>query len=136
VLVADDNPDIADSLATLLGIYGCLVETAGDGEEAVAAAERFRPDLILLDIGMPRLDGHAACREIRRRPWGREATLVALTGWGQEEDRRRSREAGFDGHLVKPVEPAALLRLLADPRSIADPPAPPPTGRASAPPKD
>jgi PAS domain S-box-containing protein len=103
VLVADDNPDIADSLATLLGIYGCLVETAGDGEEAVAAAERFRPDLILLDIGMPRLDGHAACREIRRRPWGREATLVALTGWGQEEDRRRSREAGFDLHLVKPV---------------------------------
>jgi PAS domain S-box-containing protein len=116
VLVADDNADVADSLAMLLGLHGCAVEVARDGLEAVAAAERFRPDLVLLDIGMPGQDGNAACRQIRAAPWGRAMTLYALTGWGQDDDRRRSEEAGFDGHLVKPVEPEVLLRLLGDRR--------------------
>jgi PAS domain S-box-containing protein len=114
ILVVDDNRDIVDSLAMLLRLVGNQVETAADGLEAVAAAERQRPDLILLDIGMPKLDGYAACRQIREQPWGQAMAIVALTGWGQEDDRRRSREAGFDGHLVKPVEPAALLKLLGE----------------------
>ena len=80
--------------------------------EAVEAAERYRPDLVLLDIGMPKLDGYAACRRIREQPWGRDLLIVALTGWGQEDDRRRSQGAGFDRHLVKPVAPSELLRLL------------------------
>jgi CheY-like chemotaxis protein len=112
VLVAEDNPDVAESLAMLLRIYGCTVEIAPDGEAAVEAARRLKPDLILLDIGMPKLDGNAACRSIRAEPWGRTLTVYALTGWGQDDDRRRSQEAGFDGHLVKPVEPDALLHLI------------------------
>ena len=116
ILVVDDNRDIVDSLALLLRLVGNQVETAGDGLAAVEAAGRYRPDLILLDIGMPRLDGYSACRQIRAQPWGRGMAIVALTGWGQEEDRRRSREAGFDGHLVKPVEPSALIALLAEER--------------------
>ena len=76
-------------------------------------AETFRADVILLDIGMPRLNGHETCRRIRGQPWGKNAMLVALTGWGQDEDKRRSQEAGFDHHLVKPVETAALMQLLA-----------------------
>ena len=77
-------------------------------------AEQFAPDVILLDIGMPRLNGYDACRRIREQPGGKDAVIVALTGWGQEEDKRRSQEAGFSGHLVKPVEPAALEKLLAE----------------------
>ena len=115
VLVADDNEDAAAALAMVLGLMGYEVHTARDGQEAVEAAEAFRPEVILLDIGMPRLDGYEACRRIRGTTWGRGTQVVALTGWGQEEDRRRSREAGFDRHLVKPVEPAVLLELLARP---------------------
>jgi CheY-like chemotaxis protein len=81
----------------------------------VAQAERFKPDLILMDLGLPRLDGYEACRLIRRKPWGQGIVIVALTGWGQEEDRRRTREAGFDAHLVKPVRYEALQELLASP---------------------
>jgi len=112
ILVADDNADAAESLATLLALYGNEVRTAQDGLEAVAAAAELRPDVILLDIGMPRLNGYDACRRIREQPWGRDAVIIALTGWGQENDKRRSLEAGFDHHLVKPVEPAALVSLL------------------------
>jgi len=115
VLLADDQPDIVDSLRLLLEASGHEVVTARDGVEAVAAAERHRPELVLLDIGMPRLDGYAACRRIRAAPWGRGMRLIALTGWGQDVDRRRSAEAGFDRHLVKPVSPAALLQVLAEP---------------------
>jgi signal transduction histidine kinase len=113
ILVADDNVDSAASLALMLEFMGNEVHTAHDGLAAVEAAAAIQPDVILLDIGMPEMNGYDACREIRRQPWGRAAVVVALTGWGQEEDKRRSREAGFDQHLVKPVEPAALDRLLA-----------------------
>jgi PAS domain S-box-containing protein len=112
VLIVDDNTDGAESLALLLRFAGHATEVAHDGGEALAAAERFRPDVTLLDIGLPELNGYEVCQRLRREPWGKSMTIVALTGWGQEEDRRRSSDAGFDGHLVKPVEPAALLRLL------------------------
>jgi CheY-like chemotaxis protein len=114
--VADDNVDSAVSLGMMLRLMGHEVRTAHDGQEAVRTAEEFRPDVILLDIGMPRMNGYDACRAIREKPWGRDVVLVALTGWGQEEDKRRSKEAGFDRHLVKPVEPAAVEKLLAEPR--------------------
>jgi CheY-like chemotaxis protein len=113
IVVADDSRDSAEALALLLTLKGHEARTAFDGEEAVAVAETFRPDVILLDIGMPKLNGYDACRLIRTRPWGRQVVLIAQTGWGQEEDRRRTEEAGFDGHLVKPVDPEALMRLLA-----------------------
>ena len=113
VLVVDDNRDGADSLAMMLRLLGNEVKTANDGVEAVAEAGRFRPEVILMDVGMPRLNGLDATRRIREQPWGRGVMLVALTGWGQEQDRRRSQSAGFDFHLTKPVEPAALERLLA-----------------------
>jgi len=112
ILIADDLEDSADSLATLLRLMGHEVWTAHDGEDALGAAERYRPEIVLLDLGMPKLDGYEACRRIREEPWGRNMVLIALTGWGQEDDRRRTGEAGFDVHLVKPVDPAVLLRLL------------------------
>jgi CheY-like chemotaxis protein len=114
VLVADDNRDAAISLATILKMMGHNVQTANDGMEAVTLAGEFFPDVLFLDIGMPRLNGYEACRRIREQPWGRRLYLVALTGWGQEEDRARSKEAGFDAHLVKPLEPMTLHQLLAD----------------------
>jgi DNA-binding response OmpR family regulator len=109
----DDNRDAAESLCILLGMSGNSVRTAHDGLEAVAVAAEFRPDVVLLDIGLPKLDGHEAARRIREQEGGAGMLLIALTGWGQEEDRRRSREAGFDHHLTKPVEFDSLLRLLA-----------------------
>ena len=112
MLVADDSTDGAEMLATLLGSLGCEVQTVSDGAAAVRESERFRPDLVLLDIGMPGMDGYEACRPIRRATWGTEMVMVAITGWGQEEDRRRSAEAGFDLHLVKPVDPALLVPLV------------------------
>lgn len=113
VLVVDDNRDSAMSLAMLLRLIGNETFIAHDGEEAVAAAEQFKPDVILLDIGMPKLNGHEAARRILRQPWSTSVVLVALTGWGQEEDRRRSKEAGFHYHLVKPVDHGALVEVLA-----------------------
>ncbi len=113
ILVVDDNRDAATSLAMLLNILGNETRTAHDGLEALEAASAFRPDVILLDIGMPRMNGYDTARRIREEPWGRSMVLVALTGWGQEDDRRRSSEAGFDLHLTKPVEPAALEKMLA-----------------------
>jgi PAS domain S-box-containing protein len=113
ILVVDDNRDSATSLAMMLRIMGNEAQTAHDGLEALDVAAAFRPDVILLDIGMPKLNGYETARRIRQEPWGKNVVLVAVTGWGQEEDRRRSHEAGFNIHMVKPVEPAALEKLLA-----------------------
>jgi PAS domain S-box-containing protein len=112
ILVVDDNTDSAASLAMLLDMTGNYTHTRHDGLAAVEAAEQLRPDVALLDIGLPKLNGYEACRRIRAQPWGKDIRLVALTGWGQEEDRRRSREAGFDAHLVKPVDFGVLNDLL------------------------
>jgi PAS domain S-box-containing protein len=117
ILVVDDNVDSATTLAMMLKIMGHEVRTAHDGLEGVETAAVFRPDFILLDIGMPKLNGYDACRRIREQPWGKNVGIVALTGWGQDEDKRRSQEAGFNSHLVKPVEPAALEKLLAELKS-------------------
>ncbi len=114
ILVVDDNLDAARSLATLLKLSGHEVHTANDGLEAVEASATLRPDVILLDIGLPRLDGYEAARRIREQRRGEGLKLVALTGWGQEEDRRRSEEAGFDAHLVKPVDVDVLAKILAE----------------------
>jgi CheY-like chemotaxis protein len=112
ILVVGDSRDSATSLAKMLRIMGNETRTAFDGQEAVDVAAAFKPDLILLDIGMPRLNGYDACRRIQEQPWGQGVVMVALTGWGQEDDKRRSQEAGFDHHLVKPVDPDALEKLL------------------------
>jgi PAS domain S-box-containing protein len=112
ILIVDDNSDSAVSLAHLLDIMGNETFVAHDGERAIDAIEKHRPAVALVDIGLPKLDGYEVCRQVRTRPWGKDMTLIALTGWGQEEDRRKSREAGFDGHLVKPVDYAELVRLL------------------------
>ncbi|HEX5716704.1 MAG TPA: ATP-binding protein [Thermoanaerobaculia bacterium] len=113
ILVVDDNEDSAESLAILLTLKGNETHTASNGQEAVEAAARLRPDVILLDIGMPTMNGYEACRRIREQPGGDDVVIIALTGWGQDEDRRRSSEAGFNEHLVKPLDPAVLMKLLA-----------------------
>jgi CheY-like chemotaxis protein len=113
VLVVDDNKDAAVSLAMLLDLSGNQTHLAHDGEAALLAAEKYRPDVVLLDIGMPRMNGHEVCRRLRQKPWGKDLKVIALTGWGQEQDRLKSEEAGFDGHLVKPVDPATLGEVLA-----------------------
>jgi signal transduction histidine kinase/ActR/RegA family two-component response regulator len=112
LLVVDDNVDAATSLAILLGRMGHDVSTAYDGLEAVQAAAAYRSDVVLLDIGLPKMNGYDAAREIRRQPGGNNVTLIALTGWGQEEDKRRAAEAGFDHHITKPIDVRALGRLL------------------------
>jgi PAS domain S-box-containing protein len=113
ILIVDDNKDSAESLAMLLGMMGHEVVSVYDGEQAVAAAEAARPDVVLLDLGMPKLNGYDTCRRIREQPWGQAMFFIALTGWGQEEDRRRTEAAGFDRHMVKPVDSAALMKVLA-----------------------
>jgi signal transduction histidine kinase/CheY-like chemotaxis protein len=112
ILVVDDNRDSATSLAMLLKLAGNETHTAHDGLEAVEAAKRLRPDVVLLDIGLPKLNGFEACRRIRAESWGQNMMLLALTGWGQDDDRRKAKEAGFDEHLVKPVDYALLMKLL------------------------
>ncbi len=114
VLVVDDNRDSARSLAMLLKLSGNETQTAYDALEALETAAGFRPHVVLLDIGMPNMNGYDACRAMRASDWGKEATIVAVTGWGQEDFRSRSRESGFDGHLVKPVDLGALTGLLAE----------------------
>jgi len=111
VLVVDDLKDAADSLAALLQTLGHDAHVAYDGEQGVAAARRLKPEVVFLDLGMPKINGYEACRMIRN-DFGNEIFLVALTGWGQDDDRRRSAAAGFDRHLVKPVDPAALGAML------------------------
>jgi len=112
VLVVDDNLDSAESLATMLDLMGCETRMAHDGIEAVKAAESFRPNLVMLDIGLPLMTGHEVARHIRTQAWGQAMVLVALTGWGQEEDRRKSHDAGFNHHMVKPVDLDALAQVL------------------------
>lgn len=112
ILVVDDNRDAAMSLALMLKIMGNEIRTAHDGLEALEVTNEFVPDLVMLDIGMPKLNGYDTARRMRELPWGKSATLVALTGWGQDEDKRKSMEAGFDFHMVKPVELGALNQLL------------------------
>jgi signal transduction histidine kinase/ActR/RegA family two-component response regulator len=112
ILVVDDNQDAAKTLSLMLRLMGSEVRTAHDGLEAVAAAEVFRPQLVLLDLGMPKLNGYEAAQRIREKSWGQEVMLVALTGWGQDEDRRKTKDSGFDGHLVKPVDLEAVTALL------------------------
>jgi PAS domain S-box-containing protein len=113
IIIADDVRDNADTLAMVLRAYNHTVEVAYDGAEAVALAERFRPEVAVFDLAMPMMNGFDACREIRKQPWGKSIYMIAQTGWGQEEDRNRSRDAGFDLHLLKPVESATLIALLA-----------------------
>jgi signal transduction histidine kinase len=115
ILIVDDNRDAADTMAMMLRLDGGIVETAHDGPQALQAAEQFRPDMVLLDIGIPGMNGYEVARRIRAQPWGVGMVLIAQTGWGQEEDRRRTREAGFDEHLTKPVDHARLVALIADP---------------------
>jgi signal transduction histidine kinase len=112
ILVADDNEDGGSALAALLEVMGHTVRLVGDGEAAVRETAQWNPEVVLLDIGMPRLNGFDACRRIRTQPGGASRKLIALTGWGQPEDVRRSADAGFDRHLVKPVEIEALSALL------------------------
>jgi signal transduction histidine kinase/ActR/RegA family two-component response regulator len=114
VLIADDNRDAADSLALLLQMSGYELHVCHGGREALALARRAHPNALVLDIGMPGMSGYELARQIRQEDWGREALLIAVTGWGQQEDRERSRAAGFDHHLTKPVDPDALQGLLAD----------------------
>lgn len=111
ILVVDDNRDSATSMALMLKLLGNDVSTASNGEEAVEIAEKFRPSIILMDLGMPLLNGYEATRRIRQQPWGRGMIILALTGWGQDTDRTQSREAGCDGHLVKPVNISDLEKL-------------------------
>jgi signal transduction histidine kinase len=113
VLVTDDNKDSARTLAMLLQLSGHEVETAFNGVQAIERAESWQPDVILLDLGMPGMNGYDVCRSIRQKPWGKSIRIVALTGWGQEQDRNNSREAGFDEHVVKPVDVANLGSILA-----------------------
>jgi PAS domain S-box-containing protein len=119
ILVVDDNVDSTESLAMLLKLAGHETRQAYDGVTAVEMAEQFNPELVLLDIGLPKLNGFDACRRIREQPWGKNMVLVALTGWGQEEDRKKSMDAGFNHHLVKPMDYPALMKLLAELRPAA-----------------
>jgi two-component system CheB/CheR fusion protein len=113
ILVVDDNRDSADSMAMLLQLTGNETRIAYDGNDAFGQAKTFRPDIMLLDIGLPKLSGNDVARRIRASSWGKKTVLVALTGWGQDEDRKHTAAAGFDGHLVKPLDYAALTQLLA-----------------------
>ena len=112
VLAVDDNRDVATSMAMMLRLMGNEVHIAHDGLDAVEAAEKFRPELILMDVGMPRMNGYEATRRIREQPWGKDMIIIALTGWGQDGDRVQSRESGCDGHLVKPINLLNLESLL------------------------
>ena len=117
VLVVDDNVDAAQSLAMLLEVMGCMTETAYDGWQALDRAASFRPDVVLLDIGMPRLDGHETCRRLRAEPWGSSMTIVALTGWDRQHEAECSGDGQFDPrfdhHLLKPTDLQALSDLFA-----------------------
>jgi len=119
VLIVDDNIDSAVSMGMLLRLVGNDTQTAHDGEAAFAAAQSYRPDIMLLDIGLPKLDGYQVARMIRAEAWGSAVYLVAVTGWGQDEDRRNTAQAGFDLHMVKPVELETLENLLQDFRKRA-----------------
>ncbi len=107
--------DAAESVAVLLRLLGHEVQTAHDGHSALAAVQSFRPEVVLLDIGLPGMDGFEVAKTLRAQPEYRELVLIAVTGYGQDEDRRQSQEAGFNQHLVKPVSPTVLAEILATP---------------------
>jgi signal transduction histidine kinase/CheY-like chemotaxis protein len=113
ILIVDDNQDGADSLAVMLRIMGNELQTVYDGLSAIETSATFAPDAVLLDLGMPNMNGFETCRRIRSHPWGKNMILIALTGWGQAEDRQRTQEAGFNYHLVKPVAPETLIKVVA-----------------------
>lgn len=113
VLVVDDNVDSAETLGVLLRIYGHEVHVVHDGFQALDDLDAFHPDVAILDIGMPEMNGYTVARRMRERLGDATPLLIAVTGWGQEEDRRRSKAAGFDHHFVKPVDPAALAAVIA-----------------------
>lgn len=117
VLVVDDNKAAADMLSKVVKMLGNTVETAEDGQQAIEVAQRFQPEIILMDLGMPKMNGYEAARYIRQQEWGKDILLIALTGWGQQDDRDRTKDAGFDHHLVKPAEPSELQRLINQYRS-------------------
>jgi CheY-like chemotaxis protein len=121
--VVDDNRDTTATLALILERSGHYVHVAHDGLEAVQAAAAFRPDVVLLDIGLPKMNGFEVAKRIRQQRGKGDVALVAVTGWGQQEDRRRAMEAGFDHHLTKPVEMATLMELLAALTTASEPPA-------------
>lgn len=123
ILVADDNSDAVEALALQLRLAGHEVRSANDGVEALEVAESFAPQVVLLDLGMPRMDGYETARQIRRKWWGKSATLVALTGWGGQQDRQKTTDAGFDAHLVKPVTEFDLFQAIATVRAQAPGPA-------------
>jgi signal transduction histidine kinase/CheY-like chemotaxis protein len=118
ILVVDDNRDAASSLAMLLKILGHETQMAHEGQEALDLAATYQPEIVLLDIGMPQMSGYDVCRRLREQPTGSEMVIVAVTGWGQDSDRQRSVEAQFDGHMVKPVEPRALIEMLASLQAV------------------
>jgi CheY-like chemotaxis protein len=113
ILVADDNRDAAESLAALLRMVGHEVRIAYDGVEAVGVASKYRPDAVVLDIGMPKMNGYDVATKLRAEATGKDMTIIVVSGWEQEADKQRSRESGIDHHLVKPLEPSSLLRVLA-----------------------
>jgi CheY-like chemotaxis protein len=115
ILVVDDNRDGADSLSMLLRADGHDTQAAYDGKSALEVAEAFRPEVVVLDIGLPMMDGYDVCRHLRAQTWATGLLVIALTGWGSAQDRRRAQDAGIDHHLVKPVQPAVLRQLLAMP---------------------
>jgi CheY-like chemotaxis protein len=115
----DDNRDAARMLALNLRLMGHHVQTAHDGQEAVSTAEAFRPDVVLLDIGLPSMNGYEVCRQIRRQPGGERIVMIALTGWGQIEDKRMAVEAGFDHHFTKPVDASDFAPLLLGSRTTS-----------------
>ncbi|MGH7788066.1 MAG: response regulator [Candidatus Binatia bacterium] len=113
ILIVEDEPDAAESFALLLGISGHTVCTAGDGLQAIDAARDFEPDVAIVDIGLPGIDGYEVARRLRAEPRLERVLLIALSGYGEDEDKRRARAAGFDHHLTKPVELEQVMRLLA-----------------------
>jgi CheY-like chemotaxis protein len=113
VLVVDDNRDVADTTATILRLSGCETHVAYDGNTGLDAVDRLQPDAVLLDIGLPGLDGYQLAERLRAKPAHRRTLIVAVSGYGQEEDRARSKAAGFDYHVVKPIDPAVITGLLA-----------------------
>ena len=119
VLVVEDEPAIADLLRMYLSREGFQVLVEAEGQEALTAVADHRPSCILLDVGLPGMDGNEVARQLRQRPEFERTLLVALTGWGQESDRQKSAQAGFDRHLVKPVDPEVIRGLLTDPRPVS-----------------
>jgi len=112
--VVDDDPDIAGSMVVLLRKAGHTVGSAHNGEDAIPLGATLKPQLVLMDIGMPVMDGYEACRRMRAQYWGERARIIAVSGWGQEGDRKLSRDAGFDGHVVKPIERSTLDRVIGE----------------------